>query len=250
MKKSNSPLKIVHISDFHLGSVHYDKKLMDMAIKEINEINPEIIIVTGDLTDEGLEPEYRQAKKILDSFRCARFVITPGNHDSRNVGYVHFERLFGARRHFIKYKGINIVSCDSSEPDLNNGAIGRSQYFWLKDNFKENHQLKIFVLHHHLVSVPGTGRERNIVYDAGDVLELLNEMKVNLVLSGHKHVPFAWKLENIHLVTAGTVSCLRLRGMVKPSYNIINIDPNRVKIFRRAHPISKEKLIVDFAFPE
>ena len=45
------------------------------------------------------------------------------------------------------------------------------------------------MLHHHLLPVPGTGRERNVVYDAGDAIECLQRAGVNLVLSGHKHVP-------------------------------------------------------------
>ena len=44
--------------------------------------------------------------------------------------------------------------------------------------------------------MPGTGRERNIVNDAGDTLETLQRANVDLVLSGHKHVPYAWRLED------------------------------------------------------
>ena len=72
--------------------------------------------------------------------------------------------------------------------------------------------LRLFVLHHHLLPVPGTGRERNIVNDAGDTLECLQRAQVDLVLAGHKHVPYAWKLENLFVVNAGTVSSSRLRG--------------------------------------
>ena len=70
----------------------------------------------------------------------------------------------------------------------------------------------MFVLHHHLLPIPGTGRERNVVYDAGDAIECLQRAGVHLVLSGHKHVPYAWKLENLFVVNTGTVSSLRLRG--------------------------------------
>ena len=44
--------------------------------------------------------------------------------------------------------------------------------------------LRVFVLHHHLLPVPGTGRERNIVYDAGDAIECLQRAQVDLVLCG------------------------------------------------------------------
>ena len=54
------------------------------------------------------------------------------------------------------------------------------------------------------------------MYDAGDLLEVLLRARVNLVLAGHKHVPYAWRLEDLFVVTTGTVSTLRLRGTPAP----------------------------------
>ena len=62
------------------------------------------------------------------------------------------------------------------------------------------------MLHHHLVAVPNTGRERNTVSDAGDVLALLSASKVDLVLSGHKHVPHVWSVDGVMVVTSGTAT--------------------------------------------
>ena len=118
--------------------------------------------------------------------------------------------------------GVSIVAVDSTEPDLDNGLIGRGRYEWIEERFGAHEAfLRIFVLHHHLLPVPGTGRERNVVHDAGDTLECLQRADVHLVLSGHKHVPYAWRLENLFVVNAGTVSTTRLRGKTKPCYNVI-----------------------------
>ncbi len=98
------------------------------------------------------------------------FVVIPGNHDSRNVGYVHFEEMFGPRNSVLRLDGVTIVAVDSTEPDLDHGQIGRGRYRWIEEQFADAPgELRIFVLHHHLLPVPGTGRERNVVYDAGDV---------------------------------------------------------------------------------
>ena len=115
--------------------------------------------------------------------------MIPGNHDSRNVGYVHFEELFGDRNSVLRRNGVTIVAVDSTEPDLDHGQIGRGRYPWIEEQFSDPADLRIFVLHHHLLPVPGTGRERNIVYDAGDAIECLQRSGVDLVLCGHKHVP-------------------------------------------------------------
>jgi 3',5'-cyclic AMP phosphodiesterase CpdA len=101
-------------------------------------------------------------------------------------------------------------------------------------------------VHHHLLPVPGTGRERNVVYDAGDAIECLQRAGVHLVLSGHKHVPYAWRLENLFVVTTGTVSSLRLRGNTRPCYNVVEINGSHVSISRR-HPFHGEERIIQFS---
>ena len=101
------------------------------------------------------------------------------------------------------------------------------------------------MLHHHLLPVPGTGRERNIVHDAGDTLECLQRADAHLVLSGHKHVPYAWRLENLFVVNAGTVSTTRLRGKTKPCYNVIEASQERVTVFRK-YPFHEQDAIISF----
>ena len=56
---------------------------------------------------------------------------------------------------------------------------------------------------------------------------MLQRASVNLVLSGHKHVPYAWRLEDLFVVNAGTVSSLRLRGHTRPCYNIVEVGAAR-----------------------
>jgi 3',5'-cyclic-AMP phosphodiesterase len=238
-------LHIAHISDLHCGSAHFQPELLERAIDEINELGPDITIVSGDLTTDGFKAEYDAAHEYLSRIDCDDMIIVPGNHDSRNVGYVHFEDHFGARSCEREKNGVSIIAVDSSEPDLDHGQIGRNRYRHIEEVFSNPAELRIFVLHHHLIPVPGTGRERNVVYDAGDLLEVLLRARVNLVLCGHKHVPYAWKLEDLFVVTAGTVSSLRLRGHTRPCYNIVEIGSDRVSIYRK-YPFDVRELIVEF----
>jgi 3',5'-cyclic AMP phosphodiesterase CpdA len=138
------------------------------------------------------------------------------------------------------------VGVDSTEPDLDYGTIGRSRYGWLEEQFAVPARFRIFMLHHHLLPIPGTGRERNMVYDAGDTLEVLQRCNVNLVLSGHKHVPHAWHFENMFVVNAGTVCTLRLRGDTRPCYNIVTIDDDFVRIERK-YPFHGTETIIEFS---
>ena len=77
------------------------------------------------------------------------------------------------------------------------------------------------------------------------MLELLADTEVDLVLSGHKHVPYSWRLEDMFIVNAGTASTTRLRGDTRPCYNTMEIEEGRVKVFRK-YPFKDRELIVNF----
>ena len=240
-----TPFTVAQISDLHCGSQHFVPRLRERAISEINELQPDAVVVSGDLTGDGRRQECFSAREYVDQLACERTLVIPGNHASRNVGYVHFEELFGDRYAELHADGVSIVAVDSTEPDLDHGTIGRGRYPWIRERFEHDAYLRVFVLHHHLLPVPGTGRERNIVHDAGDTLECLQGADVHLVLSGHKHVPYAWRLEDLFVVNAGTVSTTRLRGKTKPCYNVIEATPERVTVFRK-YPFHEQDAILSF----
>jgi len=245
MSKTRS-MRIVHFSDIHCGSQYFVSNLLDRTLVEVNDLAPDMVVLTGDLTNMGYRQEFREAREYLDRLECQDVIVVPGNHDSRNVGYMHFERLFSSRDSAISKGGVTILGIDSTEPDLDYGRVGRHRYGWIQENYAQHpDDFKIFALHHHLLPVPGTGRERNIVHDAGDVLEVLIASGVKLVLTGHKHVPYAWRLEDMFVVNTGTVSTLRLRGNTKPCYNVVEIDGERVTVTRN-YPFHGGEVIVEF----
>jgi 3',5'-cyclic-AMP phosphodiesterase len=243
---SARPFVIAHLSDLHCGSPYFVENLLQRAIMEINDLNPDVVVCSGDLTTFGYKQEYRQAREYLRRLECPDVITIPGNHDSRNVGHVHFEELIGSRSTVLRKGGIAFVAVDSSEPDLDHGVVGRSRYDWIEEQFAGPADFRVFILHHHLLPIPGTGRERNVVHDAGDALEVLQRARVDLVLSGHKHVPYAWRLEDIFVVNAGTVSSMRLRGHTRPCYNIVEIGPEEVAVYRK-YPFHGREAIVRFS---
>ncbi|TML51402.1 MAG: metallophosphoesterase [Actinobacteria bacterium] len=189
--------RIVQLSDLHCGQQFFLPQHLERAIAEVNEMVPDVVVISGDLTSNGFKDEYALAREYLNRIDCKSMVVIPGNHDSRNVGYVHFEDLFGDRNSVLNVGPSTIVAVDSSEPDLDNGQVGRGRYRLIEEAFAGAANLRIFVLHHHLLPIPGTGRERNIVHDAGDTLECLQRAEVDLVLAGHKHVPYACHFEDL-----------------------------------------------------
>src|ERR1700740_3468518 len=147
--KNGRMFTMVQLSDLHCGQQFFLPNVLERAIAEVNELAPDVVIVSGDLTTHGFKDEYALATRYLDTVECPSMVVIPGNHDSRNVGYVHFEDLFGERNSAMYLNGVAIVAVDSPEPDLDNGQIGRGRYRWIAEQFEPAADLRVFVLHHH-----------------------------------------------------------------------------------------------------
>jgi 3',5'-cyclic AMP phosphodiesterase CpdA len=244
---------IAQLSDLHCGSPYFDAELLADAVKETIALNPDLVVIGGDLTAEGYAGEFRTAQSFLEPLFAAELttLVIPGNHDSKNVGYLHFRDTFGpgdvaekgdrVLRLALDDMTVQVVAIDSSKPDLAEGEVGRERYPWIREQLSYPADFRVFALHHHLVPVPGTGRERNTVWDAGDVLALLTDLKVDLVLSGHKHVPHVWLLDHVLIVNSGTASSHRVRGYIRPSYNVIEISPETVRVTLK-YPGTGERL--------
>lgn len=257
MTYSQVPLRVAHISDLHAGEPTFQEAVMDRVIQTINEMKPDVVIIAGDLTSTGYADEYQRASEIVAQIEPPK-VIIPGNHDARNVGWVHFEKYFGSRysrfrdefdevrAERLRSSGFTVVGVDSSEPDLNEGRVGRDRYPWIQEQFDVPDHIKIFAIHHHLVAIPGTGRERNIVVDAGDLLAALTNLDIDLIVSGHKHVPYFWGINGILIANSGTCSTRRLRGLTPSSWNEYEIDGSTIKAFLH-YPDGRRELSVIFS---
>jgi Icc protein len=242
MGSATRPLRLAQISDIHCGESSFDHGVMGSIVEHVNGMQPDAVLVVGDLTAKGYQWEFEEAAEWLEQFEPPT-VVVPGNHDYRNVGYIHFQRLFGqgfhryrgsfdpVRAERLRATGFTVVCVDSAEPDVNEGNLGLEQYAWIREQFDEPDDVKIFAIHHHLVSIPGTGRERNIITDAGDVLAELTRLDVDVIVSGHKHVPFFWNLNGVLLSYSGTATTKRVRGLTPPSWNEIVVDASTVKVY-------------------
>jgi Icc protein len=254
MSIADVPLRMVHLSSIHCGESTFRKELMAGAVQRINQLRPDIILVAGDLTSAGYQWEYEEAVGWLERMEAPR-VVVPGNHDSRNVGYVHFERHFGKRfsthrqafeperAERLRATGLTVVAVDSSEPDLDEGHIGREWYGWIREQLSEPEDIKVFLIHHHLVAVPGAGRDLNVITDAGDLLPQLTGLGFDMVLTGHKHVPSFWGLNGMLIANAGTAATRRLRGNIPPSWNELQVDASTVKVYLH-YPDGRRELSV------
>lgn len=221
---------IVQISDLHVGSQFLPEKF-DVLADEINELKPDVVVVTGDLTNEGLVREYERCRKLLDRLDTGRLITISGNHDYRNTGYLLFKKFF-------PFEAVNeldddtvLVTVGTARPDRNEGEVGHRQNLWLERTMQEYaDRIKIVAMHHHLIAIPDTGSDQLTVVDAGDVLRTVLNTGVDVVLCGHKHRPWAWNLGTLTVLNAGTATSERTRGLFENTYNIINIANRQIDI--------------------
>jgi 3',5'-cyclic AMP phosphodiesterase CpdA len=198
------------------------------AITEINSMRPNIILVTGDLTENGLISEFKLAQKELKKLKADKIVYLSGNHDYRSTGYLLFKEYFPFTQVTETDEAV-IVVVSSARPDRDDGEIGNRQNLWLEKTLeKYKNKTRIVAIHHHVVPVPDTGADQITVVDAGDALRSLTKSKANLVLCGHRHRPWKWKIEDMQVVHAGSVSCEKLRGFFCNSYNVVTVSKKKV----------------------
>jgi len=197
----------------------------------INLLKPEAVVITGDLTNEGLVEQYEKCKKMISQINVEKIIAISGNHDYRNTGYLLFKNYFPFKKENDLGDDVVLITLNSTRPDRDDGEVGHQQTLWLEHTLKKyENKFKIVAMHHHLIGIPDTGSDRLTVIDAGDVLRTVLDSNVNLVLCGHKHRPWLWDFNTLSIANAGTTSSERVRGFFENSYNIINIQNGTFRV--------------------
>ena len=223
-------MEIVQLSDIHVGS-QFREDVFQTVIKEVNSLKPDSVIITGDLTNEGLKEQYEKCKNLVSEINVDNIIAISGNHDYRNTGYLHFKKYFPFKTINELSDDVILVTIGTARPDRDEGEVGYRQTLWLERTMKKyQDKTTILAMHHHLIGIPDTGSDRLTIIDAGDVLRATLSSNVNLVLCGHKHRPWLWDFNNLLIANAGRTSSERVRGFFENSYNIVKIENGNISI--------------------
>lgn len=247
-------MRIIQISDLHIGGL-FKQETFDTLAREVNtDLKPDVLIISGDLTDDGLYFQFEKAKRELSKFNCKNMIIFPGNHDYRHTGYLLFKEFFPAASALGSkvYKfndstnhnmDVIVTTVGTARADRDEGEVGYRQNLWLnkvlrkygntknskgKETGNPKTVTKIVAMHHHLVAIPDTGYTNVVgISDAGDVLTTCQANNVDLVICGHKHRPWLWDFGTMKIAYAGTACSWRYRGVFEDTYNIIDLDEGK-----------------------
>lgn len=237
-------IRILHLSDIHFGD---ENRAATAAAAEYLTVHPcDLLVVSGDVTQFGHHAEFSSAAAWFAALPGARLIV-PGNHDTpygdlvERVGrpFGRFERAFGPADG-VQVAGEGFLACGVNTArgvqvrwNWSKGEITRMQAREAVGRLAQAPPgaLRVFAAHHPLMEVTGgpmTGRVRG----GPSAARLLSAGQVDLVLSGHVHMPFAHPLTpdgRTYAVGAGTLS-RRERGGAPAGFNVIDIDADTIKV--------------------
>lgn len=237
-------LTVLHTSDFQCGKP-YLPQATEALIRLAAELDPDVVIASGDLTQRAKQHEFEQARRILDRFGEVPIVVTPGNHDVPL--YRFWERLvdpFGKWRRFAgeasldsvtRVDGATIVALNSAAPRraIVNGRIDDGQVEFARRAFAETdpEALRLLVIHHHFVPV-AEGNAGRPLPKAARLAQAFGEMGVDVLLGGHVHqihmhaaseIPGCARREPpLPVLACGTSTSRRGRG-VEAGWNSLSV---------------------------
>lgn len=223
-------MKIVHLSDLHLSGGLSDSRLGDAVVSHVNHVRPDVTVVTGDLTAGGGRSEFDLASRFLARLVTQSLLVVPGNRDARNGGYVRFEEVFGTRYPAAKNDLVTICGIDSSQPDINEGRVGRSNLAQIADTVSVEGKVRILAMHHHPVHAPDAGCGAHGLDDAGEVQALCAETEMDIVLSGRRHQAGVCRRGHTLFVAAGTATQWKPGARSFPSFNVIHIEDGTITV--------------------
>ena len=257
--------RLIHVSDFHFGRA--DPAIVQPLLDFIAATGPDLVAVSGDLTQRARTEEFLQARKLLDAIPFPKIVV-PGNHDVPLYNF--FARLFRKLDRFRRYisediepfyvdeeiavSGINTARALTGK----NGRINSKQLQKLYARFsKVSKHIKIVVTHHPFDLPPGVVGDR-VVLRAGAAMKALAQIPVDMLLAGHFHVAGTtrtttrYKINNFSalIVASGTAISTRERGQPN-SLNVISVEHPTTTITQhqwhaerlRFEPFSTERFV-------
>src|SRR5258706_2155141 len=238
---------LVHLSDLHFGRV--DEQLIAPLISAVTSLNPDLVAVSGDLTQRARSQQFREARAFLDALPQPQIVV-PGNHDVplHNV-FTRFVRPLGKyRRHITDDlqpvyldNEIVVVGVNTARSlTIKGGRINKEQVTDIRQRLCGlSDELVKTVVTHHPFDLPQGYEDRDLVGRSQMAMTGLADCGADLFLAGHLHVSHTGhtaKRYNIRghsalVVQAGTASSTRGRGEAN-SFNVIRINRPNITVER------------------
>ncbi|NGM86179.1 phosphodiesterase [Parapusillimonas sp. SGNA-6] len=155
---------IAQISDLHIQQVGQHRELIQAeqhlaaAVDHINQLHtpPDLVAVTGDLTERGTPDEYRIVRHHLDRLH-APYIVIPGNHDDRDrlrqawrdADYLNTGNDSPYIQYVIDTYPLRFIALDTTVPRRGEGELCDERLQWLADTLAQEPDRDTCILMHH-----------------------------------------------------------------------------------------------------
>lgn len=238
---------LVHLSDLHFGCV--DAALLAPLRAHIEHIMPDMVVVSGDLTQRAKAAEFEAARAYLDSLPGPQIVV-PGNHDISL--YNVFRRFVQPLKRYKRYitddldpihvdDEIAVLGINTARSlTFKDGRINKEQVAKIREELAglDPAIIRVIVTHHPF-DLPRNADDDDLVNRAPMAMAAFAECGVDLLLAGHLHLSHSDSTAERYpfseyaalVIQAGTATSKRARGEVN-SFNAIRVEPARVEVDR------------------
>ena len=186
---------ILHVSDLHTGT-REDPEVAEALARLVEEIRPEVVVASGDLTNRGRAAEHGRAHALLASLGIP-VVAVPGNHDLPYTfpkrfasPWREFERVWGSTEPTYASAAFHVVGLNSARPYRHqSGRITDAQLHGAAARLGEAAPAayRVVVLHHHMIGAPWRAARKRPVARRNHVLRELVSAGADLIVAGHIH---------------------------------------------------------------
>lgn len=241
---------IAHISDLHFPLT--EETVIHQLLRELHEARPQLVVISGDLTQRGRESQYRLAADFVGSLPRPILVV-PGNHDVPL--YNLYRRFFRPLDHFRRYISDELCPVYRHEQMIVVGAnstraLTMDPYGFWKNGTLSDEQLRdiglafadapadalrVLVMHHPLINPSGRG-SRDTARRRDHILRALEQFRVDVVLSGHLHRAYGRHApttpdaaRGILCIQSGTSCSTRFRDELN-AFNFIDWDRHELTV--------------------